>query len=379
MNAAVPEWLSPLPWLETAAGAGREDVARALGAAEPGIREFAALLSPAAGHSLEALAHRAQTLTRRHFGRVVSLYAPLYLSNYCSSGCAYCGFASDRHPERRKLSPDEVEAELAALKQMGLEEVLLLTGERTPLADYDYLRDCVRRAAAVFPNVAVEVFPMSEEEYRGLAAAGCTAVTLYQETYDPARYELLHRWGPKRDYSYRLEAPARALAGGMRTAGLGALLGLADPVFDMLCLYRHATHLQRRFWKGGVTLSFPRVRPEPGCFRPESPVSESLLAQIICAFRICLPETPLVLSTRESARFRDGMAGIGVCRMSVASLTTVGGYHAAAAGSEGQFAVSDGRDVAAFCAALEAKGLQPVFKNWDAVYRGAADLPAAGA
>lgn len=369
MTGAVPDYLSPLPWMELAAGADQAMVEKALLAGEPGIREFAVLLSPAAGRHVEALARRAQALTRRHFGRVISLYAPLYLSNYCSSGCAYCGFASDRRSERRKLPPEQVEDELLALKQMGLEEVLLLTGERTALADYHYVRDCVQRAASIFPSVSAEVFPMREEEYRGLAAAGCTGVTLYQETYDPARYQLFHRWGPKRNYLQRLDAPARALAGGMRTVGLGALLGLSDPLFDMLCLYRHATHLRRAFWKAGITLSFPRVRPEPGGFRAEFPVDEALLARIIFAFRICLPDTPLALSTRESRRFRDGMAGVGICRMSVASRTTVGGYHDGAAGSEGQFEVHDDRDVASFCAALEAKGLQPVFKNWDAVYR----------
>jgi 2-iminoacetate synthase len=344
-------------------------VTRAVWAAAPGIREFAILLSPAAAGELETLAQRAQALTRRHFGRTIALYAPLYLSNYCPSICTYCGFAGDRRIRRHRLTPAELEAETEALKRLGLEEVLLLTGDRLAAAGYEYVRDSVERAASRFHAVTAEVFSMSREEYAGLAAAGCTAITLYQETYDPARYELLHLSGPKSDYAWRLDAPARALEAGMRAVGLGVLLGLSEPVEDLLRLFRHAAFLRRRFWGGGVTLSFPRVRPQAGDYAPEFPVSERLLAQIVFAFRIAMPEVPLVLSTRESPRFRDGIAGMGISKMSVASRTTVGGYAGNTAPSSPQFEIDDHRDVGTFCAMLRAKGLQPVFKNWDAVYR----------
>ena len=209
---------------------------------------------------------------------------------------------------------------------------------------------------------------MTESEYASLAQAGCTGLTLYQETYDPALYERVHRWGPKRDYAARLDAPARALAGGLRRVGLGVLLGLGDPARDALCLYQHAQHLRKEFWRAGVAVSFPRIRPQSGGFEPEYPVSERRLAQIIFAFRICLPDVPLALSTRECAAFRDGMAGVGINKMSVASRTTVGGY-AGEAAEESQFEVSDNRSVEAFCAMLAEKELEPVFKNWDRAYR----------
>jgi 2-iminoacetate synthase len=192
---------------------------------------------------------------------------------------------------------------------------------------------------------------------------------LYQETYDAALYERLHRWGRKRDYTFRLEAPARALAAGMRTVGMGALLGLADPLSDMIALYNHLRRLEKRFWQGGFSLSFPRIRPQAGDYQAEHPVDDRLLARFIFAFRLCLPDVPLVLSTRENPGFRDGMAGIGVSKMSVASRTTVGGYHDHAGREGGQFAVSDTRDVDAFLDMLKDKDLQPVFKNWDAALR----------
>ena len=345
------------------------DVLAALGAESPGSRELASLLSPAAAGHLEAMAQRAQAITRRHFGRTINLYAPLYLSNYCSSGCAYCGFAADRPQPRRRLSLEELETELNALKKMGLEEILLLTGERTPQADFDYLHECVRRAATHFHLVTVEVFPMTVEEYRQLAQAGCTGVILYQETYDRAVYENLHRWGPKKDFLSRLEAPARALEAGMRFVGLGVLLGLADPVADILRLHRHAIELSRRFWRAGLSLSFPRLRPEAGHFQAPHPVNDRFLAQTIYALRIVLPDLHLVLSTREAAGFRDGMAGVGISKMSVASRTTVGGYAGDGNDHAEQFKVHDDRDMTAFCDALRRKHLEPVLKNWDATYR----------
>jgi 2-iminoacetate synthase len=368
----IAPWLDPAASLDVARNASAAMVRRAIGAEEPGVRELAALLSPAAGAELETMACRAQAITRRHFGRTISLYAPLYISNYCPSTCTYCGFAADRGIRRYKLKPAELDRETAALRAMGLEEILLLTGDRAKTAGFEVVRDSVRFLAGRFHNVAAEVFAMTTPEYRGLAEAGCTGVTLYQETYQPALYQMLHLRGEKSDYAGRVDAPARALAGGIRMVGVGVLLGLTDPLFDLIALYRHAVELRRRFMSGGVAISFPRIRPEPGGYVAHHPVTERYLAQVICAFRICLPDVPLVLSTRETARFRDGMAGVGISKMSVASRTTVGGYADDAVASSGQFEVDDTRDVPAFRAALLAKGLQPVFKNWDAAYREAA-------
>ena len=369
MPGVIPSFLDPTPWRTLARQATLADVERALTAAMPGEAELAVLLSSAAGERLEAMAQRAQALTRHHFGRTISLYVPLYLSDWCSGGCVYCGFAADRSQPRQRLEPGDIVRELDAIKAMGFEEVLLLTGERTPRADVDYLRDAVAEAARRFAAVTVEVFPMGTVEYRSLVEAGAIGVTIYQETYEPVQYEQMHRWGPKRDYANRLETPARVLEAGMRTVGLGALLGLSDPLFDAISLYRHAMYLRRKFWQAGVTISFPRVCPQEGGYNPPFPVNDRMLAQIIFAFRICMPDVPLVLSTRESPRFRDGMAGIGINKMSIASRTTVGGYLTPVVSPDGQFHVNDDRDIETFCAMLKGKGLEPVFKNWDRVYR----------
>ena len=369
MSTLPPDWLNPDPWLNRVRNTDARAVRQALATEYPGIAELAALLSPAAGEALDRLATRAQFLTRRQFGRTISLYVPLYLSDFCKNGCVYCGFAADRHRPRRRLERDDIIAEMDTLKGMGFEEILLLTGERAPCADFDYVRASVTLAAERFDLVTVEVFPMTREEYHGLSEAGCTGLTMYQETYDPAVYERMHRWGPKRNYQYRLETPARALAAGLRTVGLGTLMGLADPVRDALALFQHVQTLRKQYWRSGISVSFPRIQPQLGGFTPPFLISDRLLAQVICAFRICMPDLPLTLSTREPAWFRDGIAGVGISKMSIASRTTVGGYHDGSATDDGQFKVSDNRSIEAFCAMLKSKGLEPVFKNWDAVYR----------
>ncbi len=332
--------------------------------------QLARMLAANSSSSLESLAAESQAITLRRFGRTMTLYAPLYLSNFCSSGCAYCGFASDRKTRRRRLEEGEIRRELTAMKKLGISDILLLTGERTAAADFDYLQRSVAIAAEVMPRVSVEAFPMSVSEYRSLAEAGCTGITIYQETYNRERYEALHRWGPKKDFIERLETPARALEGGIKTVGLGVLLGLSDPVEDALGLYRHVRQLSRTWWRAGLSVSFPRMRPQTGGYEPPFPVDDHFLARMIFAFRIALPDVELVLSTRESPAFRDGMTGLGITRMSIESRTTVGGYDDPENAEKGQFEVFDDRTALEFCRALRERNIEPVFKNWEPAYNG---------
>ncbi len=369
MKFQIPDYLDPSEWIPYAKSATREQVRNAIYAENPGPRELAFLLSETAAEFIEEMAQRAQKITRRHFGRTIQMYVPLYLSSYCSGGCAYCGFASDRRAVRHALTFEEMESEMLALKALGFEEILMLTGERTNRADFEYVKKAVVLAAKHFHNVTVEVFPMEADEYKGLVEAGCTGVTMYQETFHPEQYERMHRWGPKSDYNGRIDAPDRMLSGGIRTIGLGVLLGLSDPIYDLLTLFIQVKHLQKKYWKSGIGISFPRLRPELGGFAAEFPVDEKKLAQFIFAFRIVLPDAAMSLSTRESAAFRNGMMGLGPTKMSANSKTTVGGYSDDVEYSEGQFDVNDERTAEQMCADLRTRGFEPVFKNWDMMYR----------
>lgn len=365
----TPNWLTAKPWLKYTQSNNLSMIENAIYNEQPDERDLALMLSPYAQKFIEPMAQRAKSITQRHFGKTISLYSPLYLSNFCNGGCLYCGIAADRRAIRSVLDMQQLEEELLAIKEAGLDEIVLLTGERMPEADVSYIRDAIKICSKKISSINIEVFPMLESEYRLLAEAGCTSVTLYQETYNQEVYQIMHRWGDKRDFFNRLHSPDRALNGGLRSVGLGVLLGLAEPTEDLLCVYRHANYLLKNFWQSGVTISFPRIKPQMGEFKAQYSINDSMFAQYIFALRICLPAVPLLLSTRESIHLRDGLAGIGISKMSVASKTTVGGYSEKASPSTEQFSITDERSVGDFCKMLREKKLEPVFKNNDALYR----------
>ena len=341
-----------------------DDVERALSGRPEAPAQLASLLSPAAGARLEDLATAAARETRRRFGRVVVLYVPLYLSNECTNRCAYCGFSHEQGIARATLDGDEVAAEMDRLEEHHFDHVLLLTGEDRRAAPPSYLCDAVARAHQRFASVGIEVYPMSRGEYAELVAAGCDAITLYQETYHRPTYRVMHSGGPKRDFAGRLEAPARAAAAGMRSVGIGALLGLADWRVEGMFLGLHGRVLRRAHWRSRLSIGFPRLHTLPDGTPPAHPLSEPELTQLICAMRLTFPDADLVLSTRERPAFRDGMAGIGVTRMSAGSSTRPGGY-ALDAGAGEQFAVADDRDTALVAAVIESRGFEAVWKDWD--------------
>ncbi|HWC12334.1 MAG TPA: radical SAM protein, partial [Acidimicrobiales bacterium] len=204
------------------------DVDRALAGSRPTLDDLAALLSPAASARLEELAAAAHRLTVRRFGRVVRLFAPLYLSNECASTCTYCGFSAGNDIARRTLSPEDAAAEARALRERGFRHVLLVSGEQARIVSKDYLEQCVAAVAAEVPSVSVEVQVWDTTTYRRLVGAGCEGLLVYQETYDRETYAATHLKGKKRNYEWRLAAPDRGAAAGMRHLGVGALLGLHD-------------------------------------------------------------------------------------------------------------------------------------------------------
>jgi 2-iminoacetate synthase len=339
------------------------DVDRALGARRPNLADLGALLSPAAADRLEdmaALAHRASV---RRFGRVVRLFAPLYLSNECVSTCTYCGFSAGNDIARRTLRPAEVAAEARALCDRGFRHVLLVAGEHARIVSKDYLADCVRALAADVPSLSLETQVWDTATYARLVDAGCEGLVVYQETYDRDTYAAVHLKGKKRNYDWRLAAPDRAAEAGMRSLAIGALLGL-DPDWraEVVALGAHASALVRRWWRCEVAVSLPRLRPAAGGFEPARPVTDREYVQILCALRLALPDVGITLSTRESPAFRDAACRLGVTQMSAGSHTEPGGY-ADPGRAEPQFEVSDTRSPAEVAAALRAAGYDPVWKD----------------
>jgi 2-iminoacetate synthase len=341
-----------------------EDVDRVLGRRRRGLDDLAVLLSPPAAERLEDMAAAAHRLTVQRFGRAVRLFAPLYLSNECVSTCTYCGFSSDNDIARRTLTPDEVAEEGRALVARGFRHVLLVAGEHARIVSKDYLVECVRALAPDVPELSLEVQVWDEGTYRRLVDAGCDGLVVYQETYDPTTYAEVHLKGKKRNAVWRLGAPDRGAAAGMRRLGIGALLGLApDWRAEALALAAHAGALVKRWWRCEVSVALPRLRPAAGGYEPADPVGDAELVQLLCALRLLLPDVGITLSTREPAALRDGLVRLGVTTMSAGSHTEPGGY-AAPSDAEPQFAISDERSPAAVASALRAAGYDAVWKDW---------------
>ena len=349
--------------LDRAGQATAADVDRALRKPRRTLDDLAVLLSPAAGSRLEDLAAAAHRLTVQRFGRVVRLFAPLYLSNECASTCTYCGFSAGNEIARRTLSPEEAAVEARALRGRGFRHVLLVSGEQARIVSRDYLAECVAAVAAEVPSVSVEVQVWETATYRRLVGAGCEGLLVYQETYDRSTYAATHLKGKKRNYEWRLAAPDRGAEAGMRQLGVGALLGLHDDWrADVLSVAAHAAALLRRWWRCDVTIAVPRLRPAAGGFSPARAVDDRELAQLVCALRLALPDVGVSLSTREPAQLRDGLFRLGVTTMSAGSHTEPGGY-AEVSEAEPQFEVGDTRSPAEVAAALRAAGYDPVWMD----------------
>jgi 2-iminoacetate synthase len=265
-------------------------------------------------------------MTQQRFGKVIRLFAPLYLSNECINNCSYCGFSRDNPILRVTLSLDEVRQEAQALKAQGFRNILLVAGEHPKFVSNNYLRDCIAALHADWPSISLEVGPMETEDYRPLVAAGADGLVVYQETYDRKVYADMHTAGPKRNFDWRLETPERAYAAGFRRLGISPLYGLADWRYEAIerggarglsaaqLLEGGADdfHGAAASVRGRVPAAHAHHRPRTGATRLRAAPD--------------VPDVGIVLSTRESAKLRDGLMPLGVTMMSAGSHTEPGGY-----------------------------------------------------
>ncbi|MGB0549402.1 MAG: 2-iminoacetate synthase ThiH, partial [Limisphaerales bacterium] len=344
---------------------------------------------------LERLAKRSNQLTQQRFGRVIRLFAPLYLSNECINNCTYCGFSRDNPILRVTLSIDEVVREARALADQGFRNILLVAGEHPKFVSGSYMTDCVAALRETVPSISLEVGPMETGEYRPLVQAGAEGLIVYQETYHREVYAEMHTSGPKRNFNWRLETPERAHEAGFRRLGIGALYGLSDWRRETICLAAHAQYLLRHCWKSQLTVSLPRLRPCAGEFEPLTNFDDRALVQAICALRLFLPDLGIVLSTREPAALRDRLIPLGITSMSAGSHTEPGGYTGAgnenlhytergnirelagnasewtppadrSTNATGQFDIADERPPETVAETISRLGYEPVWKDWDA-------------
>lgn len=336
------------------------------------IEDFILLLSAKAGEYLKDIAYKSRNLTIKRFGKVINFYVPLYLSNECDNCCTYCGYNANIKQPRITLSFDEIRAEMEKIKSIGFDNILLLTGESKSKIGLDYLSKAVEIAKEYFTYVGLEIYPLSIEEYRVLVDAGASGLTIYQETYNREIYDKIHLAGKKKDYNYRIETPDRALSGGFRKIGIGALLGLYDWRYEAIYIALHIDYLKKKFWRQEVTLSFPRINPISKDFNLPYRVSDKNFIHMITVMRLYLEDVPFVLSTRESPNLRDKVIELAITQISAGSRTTPGGYQNIKI-DNGQFDVCDTRELDEMIEIIKKTGYDPVIKDWDKNFAGVVD------
>jgi len=324
------------------------------------------LLSDAARPYIEQMAQQANKLTIQYFGKVITLYAPLYISDYCNNSCTYCGFSTKNKFKRKKLSIAQIEAEAKVLVATGIRHVLLLTGEDIVQTPVSYLVRAIQTLKKYFPSIALEIFPMDTKDYKILIKAGADSLVVYQEVYNKNIYKNVHPKGMKKKYKYRLHTPERGAAAGFRAINIGPLYGLGNVQSEAFFAGLHAQYLEKNYPDVEVSVSVPRMVQARGGIPPNNLLTDKRLVQFMLAWRLYMPRLGISISTREPAWLRDKLIYLGATKFSAGSKTDVGGYSRIDKESTPQFELSDTRSVGEVAQMIRDKGYQAVFKDWDA-------------
>lgn len=331
--------------------------------------DFMVLISEAAAPYIEEMAELAHRFTLERFGRTISLYIPMYVSNACTNKCVYCGFNHDNPFQRTTLNEAQIKAECEAIKKLGpFDNILIVSGEYPSLCGVEYLERALDICRPYFNNMTIEVQPMTAEKYARLTRHGLNGVVCFQETYHREEYKKFHPRGMKSHFDWRLNGFDRMGQAGVHKIGMGVLIGLAtDWRADMAMLARHLRYLQKKYWRTRFSVNFPRMRPSESGYPPNVVLSDRELVQLTVAFRIFDHDADISYSTREAPEMRDAMMRLGVTSMSAGSQTEPGGYASTPDALE-QFEVSDSRHPRAVTEAIRRGGYEPVWKDWDAIF-----------
>lgn len=335
-------------------------------------REASVLLACENEEKLSEIYALAKQIKKDFYGDRIVMFAPLYLSNYCVNGCLYCPYhAKNKHICRKKLSQEEIKAEVIALQDMGHKRLAIEAGEDPVNNPLEYILDSIKTIYSIkhkngaIRRVNVNIAATTVENYRKLKDAGIGTYILFQETYNKRRYEELHPTGPKHNYAYHTEAMDRAMQGGIDDVGIGALFGLELYRYELAGLLMHAEHLEAVHGVGPHTISVPRVRSaddiDPDEF--DNGISDETFEKIVAVLRIAVPYTGMIISTRESKNVREKVLELGISQISGGSRTSVGGYVEPEDEDENsaQFDVSDNRTLDEVVSWLMELGYIPSF------------------
>ena len=319
-----------------------------------GLEDAAVLINTTKNEDLEKLFDAAKEIKNKIYGKRVVLFTPLYVSNFCTNDCLYCGFrVQNEEMKRISLTQNEIKEEVVAILEQGHKRVLMLMGEHSKKASLDYFVECINSVYSVkdskgnsIQRINVEIEPLNDEEFRQIKDVPIGTYTVFQETYHKPTYQQVHLSGKKADYDWRLEVMHRALNNGLNDVGIGALFGLFDYKFEVLGLLSHAKSLEKKFNIGPHTISVPRLQ-----YAQNAPLSISNNAvsdidfkKIIAVLRLAVPYTGMILSTREKAELRMELLGLGISQISSGSRTNPGGYKQAFSEIDNsQFELNDNR------------------------------------
>ncbi len=320
------------------------------------LAETAVLLNIEDDGYLEQLFETAALIKDAIYGNRLVLFAPLYVSNYCSNNCLYCGFRKDNHNIHRiKLTPEQIIQETQEILRQGHKRVLLLMGEHTEKSSINFLVNSIENVYAArdekgssIRRINIEIAPLTNDGFNIIKDISIGTYTVFQETYHRETYLKMHPDGMKSDYDFRLETMDRALSHGMHDVGIGALFGLFDYRFETLALLQHSKHLDQKFGVGPHTISIPRIKPAsdaPASINVPYAVSDRNFKKLTAVIRCAVPYTGMILSTRETAQLRNEIFNLGVSQISAGSRTNPGGYKQAFSieDSIGQFSLNDTR------------------------------------
>lgn len=363
--------LKKYDWDETTEAISKKtyvDVERALRNPHPTIDDFMSMISPAAERYIEPMAALSHRYTLERFGKTISMYIPMYVSNACTNHCVYCGFNHNNPLERVTLTPDQIKAECEAIRRLGpFENLLIVSGEFPKLNGVDYLEQVLKIARPYFNNLTIEVMPMKARDYKRLTECGLNGVVCFQETYHEENYKRYHPRGMKSIFEWRVNGFDRMGEAGVHKIGMGVLIGLEEWRTDVTMMARHLLYLRKCYWKTRFSINFPRMCPAEGGYQPKVVMSDRELAQLTFAFRILDHDVDISYSTRENPKFRAHMMKLGVTSMSAGSKTEPGGYVSTPEALE-QFEVSDQRTPLQVAEEIKSLGYEAVWKDWDKIY-----------
>ena len=334
-------------------------------------REASVLLACDIPEVTEKIYKIAEEIKLAFYGNRIVMFAPLYLSNYCINGCVYCPYhAKNKHICRKKLTQEEIKAEVIALQDMGHKRLAIEAGEDPKNNPIEYILESIKTIYSInhkngaIRRVNVNIAATTVENYRKLKEAGIGTYILFQETYHKESYLALHPTGPKHDYDYHTEAMDRAMQGGIDDVGLGVLFGLELYKYEFAGLLMHAEHLEAAFGVGPHTISVPRIKHaddiDPDVF--DNSIPDETFMKIIACIRLAVPYTGMIISTRESEKVRGEALNYGISQISGASRTSVGGYTEEERPHDSeQFDVSDQRTLDEVVRWLMEKGHIPSF------------------